>query len=153
MHLENSDSNRSLLTTTCQCSPDIQLHSRMTQEKFCLRWNDFESNISSAFRELRSESDLLDVTIACEDENILAHRVILSACSSFFKTILKRSRSHQNLVLYLRGVARRDMENVLDFMYHGEVSVAQADLNSFLQVAEELQVKGERLGVRSEAEG
>ena len=62
-------------------------------------------------------------------------------------------RSHQNLVLYLRGVARRDMENVLDFMYHGEVSVAQADLNSFLQVAEELQVKGERLGVRSEAEG
>ena len=125
----------------------------MSSEKFCLRWNDFESNISSAFRELRSESDLLDVTIACEDENILAHRVILSACSSFFKTILKRSRSHQNLVLYLRGVARRDMENVLDFMYHGEVSVAQADLNSFLQVAEELQVKGERLGVRTEAEG
>jgi len=114
----------------------------MSQEKFCLRWNDFETNISSAFRELRNENDLFDVTIACEDENIQAHKVILSACSSFFKTILKRSRSHQNLLLYLRGVTHKDMSSVLDFMYHGEVNVAQDDLNSFLQVAEDLKVKG-----------
>eukprot|EP00091_Calanus_sinicus_P003568 TRINITY_DN13741_c0_g1_i1.p1 TRINITY_DN13741_c0_g1~~TRINITY_DN13741_c0_g1_i1.p1 ORF type:complete len:244 (-),score=63.13 TRINITY_DN13741_c0_g1_i1:78-809(-) len=34
------------------------------------------------------------------------------------------------------------MEAVLNFMYHGEVNVAQDDLNSFLQVAEDLRVKG-----------
>merc|ERR1712037_98351 len=34
------------------------------------------------------------------------------------------------------------MESVLNFMYHGEVNVAQDDLNSFLAVAEELRVKG-----------
>ena len=47
-----------------------------------------------------------------------------------------------SLVLYLKGVTYRDMESVLNFMYHGEVNVAQDDLNSFLAVAEELRVKG-----------
>ena len=115
----------------------------MTQEKFCLRWNDFETNISSAFRDLRNENDLFDVTIACEDDNIQAHKVILSACSSFFKRVLKRTRNHQNMLLYLKGVSRQNMESVLDFMYYGEISISQDDLNSFLQVAEDLQVKGE----------
>ena len=49
-------------------------------EHFCLRWNDFESNISQAFREIRDEKDFFDVTLACEDEQVQAHKVILSAC-------------------------------------------------------------------------
>ena len=117
----------------------------MTQEKFCLRWNDFETNISSAFRDLRNDNDLFDVTIACEDDNIQAHKVILSACSSFFKRVLKRSRHQQSMLLYLRGVSRQNMESVLDFMYYGEISISQDDLNSFLQVAEDLKVKGDTL--------
>merc|ERR1712126_408336 len=39
-----------------------------TAEKFCLRWNDFESNISVAFRELREEKDFFDVTLAVAEE-------------------------------------------------------------------------------------
>jgi hypothetical protein len=55
----------------------------MNSEKFCLRWNDFEGNISAAFRELRDDKDFFDVTLACDDEQIQAHKVILSACSPF----------------------------------------------------------------------
>ena len=33
------------------------------QEKFCLKWNEFETNISLAFRELHEENDFLDVTL------------------------------------------------------------------------------------------
>ena len=122
----------------------IPTQSKMNQtEKFCLKWNDFESNISSAFREIRTDGELFDVTLATEDEEHLqAHKVILAACSGFFRNILKRSGSHQNLLLYLKGVSSRDMTSVLNFMYHGEVSVAQDDLNNFLQVAEDLRVKG-----------
>ena len=47
----------------------------MSSEKFCLRWNDFESNISSAFRELREDKDFFDVTLACDDDQIQAHKV------------------------------------------------------------------------------
>jgi len=113
----------------------------MSSEKFCLRWNDFERNISSAFKDIREEKEFFDITIACEDEQLSAHKVILSACSPFFKKVLCRNH-HQHPLLYLKGVSFKDMEAVLNFMYHGEVNVAQDDLNSFLQVAEDLRVKG-----------
>jgi len=113
----------------------------MGSEKFCLRWNDFESNISSAFRELRDDKDFFDITLACDDEQIQAHKVILSACSPFFRNILRRN-PHQHPLLYLKGVKYTDLQSVLNFMYHGEVNVAQDELNSFLAVAEDLRVKG-----------
>jgi len=113
----------------------------MGTEKFCLRWNDFESNISSAFRELRDDKDFFDITLACEDEQIQAHKLILSACSPFFRNILRRN-IHQHPLLYLKGVKYTDLQSVLNFMYHGEVNVAQEELNSFLAVAEDLRVKG-----------
>eukprot|EP00092_Neocalanus_flemingeri_P038273 GFUD01041658.1.p1 GENE.GFUD01041658.1~~GFUD01041658.1.p1 ORF type:complete len:325 (+),score=77.95 GFUD01041658.1:232-1206(+) len=110
-------------------------------EKFCLRWNDFESNISSAFRELREDKDFFDVTLACDDDQIQAHKVIISACSPFFRSILRRNR-HEHPLLYLKGVKYADLVSVLNFMYHGEVNVAQEELNTFLAVAEDLKVKG-----------
>jgi len=113
----------------------------MGSEKFCLRWNDFESNISSAFRELREDKDFFDVTLACDDEQIQAHKVILSACSPFFRSVLRRN-PHAHPLLYLKGVRYSDLTSVLNFMYHGEVNVAQEELNSFLAVAEDLKVKG-----------
>ena len=113
----------------------------MESEKFCLRWNDFESNISTAFRELREDKDFFDIALACENEVIQAHKVILSACSPFFRDVLRRY-PNQNPLLYLKGVKYTDIHSVLNFMYHGEVNVAQEDLNSFLAVAEDLKVKG-----------
>jgi len=114
----------------------------MASEKFCLKWNDFEANISSAFREIRDDKDFFDVTLACEnDEQISAHKVILSACSPFFRNILRRNQ-HQHPLLYLKGVKYSDLLSVLNFMYHGEVNVAQEELNDFLSIAEELRVKG-----------
>merc|ERR1719222_888054 len=52
------------------------------------------------------------------------------------------SRPEAHPLLYLRGVKFQDLQSVLNFMYHGEVNVAQEELNSFLAVAEELRVKG-----------
>jgi len=110
-------------------------------EKFCLRWNEFENNISHSFRELRDDKDFFDVTLACDDNQLQAHKVILSACSPFFRSVLKKN-PHQHPLLYLKGVKYEDILSVLNFMYHGEVNVAQEELNSFLAVAEDLQVKG-----------
>ena len=85
--------------------------------------------------------DFFDVTLACEEEQVQAHKVILSACSPFFRAVLRKN-PHSHPLLYLKGVKCGDMQAVLNFMYHGEVNVAQEDLNSFLSVAEELKVKG-----------
>jgi len=117
-------------------------------DNFCLRWNDFAENVSGAFKELRTESDFFDVTLACTDsgtKTLQAHKVILSACSNFFKSTFRQqtnANKHPNPYIYLRGVTYTDLTSILDFIYNGEVNVAQEDLNSFLAVAEELQIKG-----------
>ncbi len=125
-----------------------------SSENFCLRWNDFEANVSGSFRELRAEADFFDVTLACNEsassssaapsasKTLQAHKVILSASSPFFKSMLRNVVGHPNPLIYLRGIKFSDLEHVLDFVYHGEVNVAQDDLNSFLAVAEDLQIKG-----------
>jgi len=112
-----------------------------SSEKFCLKWNDFETNISSAFREIREDKDLLDCTLSCGPQQIQAHKLILSSCSPFFRTVFKQN-PHAHPLLYLKGISYTDLQAVITFMYHGEVNVAQEDLNNFLQVAEELKVKG-----------
>merc|ERR1719219_2569113 len=44
--------------------------------------------------------------------------------------------------IFLHGVRHEDIQAILDFMYNGEVSVNQADLRSFLSIAEDLRVRG-----------
>ena len=110
-------------------------------EKFCLRWNDFEANISSAFRDLKEEKDFSDVTLVCADQQVEAHKVILAASSPFFKRVLRKAQ-HSHPLIFLKGVKFSDLESVLSFVYNGEVNVAQADLKNFLATAEELEVKG-----------
>jgi len=83
-----------------------------------------------------------NVTLCCDDDSqVDAHKTILSACSPFFRSVLKRN-PHQHPLLYLKGVKYKEMVAILDFMYMGEVNVAQDELNSFLAVAEDLRVKG-----------
>ena len=84
-------------------------------ENFCLRWNDLENNISSSFRELRDDKDFFDITLVCDDNQLEAHKVILSACSPFFRTVLKKN-PHQHPLLYLKGVTYRELLPVLNFM-------------------------------------
>jgi len=122
-----------------------------TNEKYCLRWNDFESNISTAFRELREEKDFFDVTLACDDKQVQAHKVILSACSPFFRSVLRRN-PHQHPLLYLRGVKYNELVNVLNFMYQGEVNIAQEELTEFLSVADDLRVKGLAQGSKTQGQ-
>ena len=110
-------------------------------EKFCLKWNDFQENVQAAFSDLRGDLDYADVTLACEDQTIEAHKVILSICSPFFRDILKKNQ-HPHPLIYMRGLNPRDLTAVLDFIYHGEVKIAQEDLDGFLALAEEMQLKG-----------
>ena len=111
-------------------------------EKFCLKWNDFKQNISTSYIELRESSDFCDVTLVCEgNHQIEAHRVILSACSPFFNTVLKKNK-HSHPLIYMRGIKAKSLGAIVDFIYQGETNIFQEDLDAFLALAEELQLKG-----------
>lgn len=61
----------------------------MAADHFCLRWNNYQSNMVSELDSLRSDEDLVDVTLSCEGQLLKAHKVILSACSSYFRNVFK----------------------------------------------------------------
>jgi len=108
---------------------------------FCLKWNNFQQNIFSTIRNLRLDLDFLDVTIFCKGRQLKAHKVILSACSNTFKSILKETQApHPVIVLW--DVEAKDVSALLDFMYNGQVDIQQDDLERFLIVADRLQVRG-----------
>ena len=70
------------------------IHAQRTMsEKLCLKWNDFQENVNSAFGDLRGSGDFSDVTLACEDgQQIEAHKVVLAASSPFFQNLLRRNK-------------------------------------------------------------
>ncbi|KAJ9594148.1 hypothetical protein L9F63_014404, partial [Diploptera punctata] len=59
------------------------------QQQFFLKWNDFQSNMVSSFKHLRDEKSFTDVTLACEGQTCKAHKMVLSACSPYFKSLLE----------------------------------------------------------------
>ena len=111
-------------------------------EKLCLQWNDFKDNIKTAFANLREDNDFADVTLACEDgQQVEAHKVILAASSPFFQKLLGRNK-HPHPLIYLRGMKYEEITAIVDFLYFGEANVYQENLDSFLAIAEEFQLKG-----------
>ncbi|XP_018563635.1 protein jim lovell isoform X1 [Anoplophora glabripennis] len=110
-------------------------------QQFCLRWNNFQANITSQFETLRDDEDFTDVTIACDGQRLQAHKVVLSACSPFFKELFKTNPCPHPIV-FMRDVEARHIVALMEFMYAGEVNVAQAHLSAFLKTAESLKIRG-----------
>ncbi|XP_046676109.1 sex determination protein fruitless-like isoform X1 [Homalodisca vitripennis] len=110
-------------------------------QQFSLRWNNYVSQLTDAFGSLRYEEDLVDVTLSCEGGRLKAHKMLLSACSSYFRDIFKENPC-QHPVIVFRNVKLRDLQAILDFVYKGEVNVLQEHLESFLGTAELLEIKG-----------
>ena len=114
----------------------------MQSEQFCLKWNDFHSNLSSSFGLLRNENYLEDITLVTDDHHqIAAHKLVLSACSEYFRNVLSKN-SHSHPMLCLDGVTKGDLINVIDYVYYGQVQIHQDNLDQFLQIAQKFQLQG-----------
>ena len=111
-------------------------------DKFCLKWNDFQKNLSRTFKQLRHEEDFYDVTLVSEDQKqIQAHKLVLSSCSEYFSNILKHNK-HSNPLLCFENLSTKDIQHVLDYIYNGEVQVEHDQLDRFLDIAEKLKLEG-----------
>ena len=111
-------------------------------EKFCLKWNNFQSNASKSFSCLRKEEDFFDVTLVSDDEqHIAAHKLVLSASSEFFKNILKKT-SHSNPLIYLHGFSSKYLQLMMDYIYEGETQIFQTDIDTFLEAGKKLKIEG-----------
>ena len=111
-------------------------------EKFCLKWNDYQSNWNKALHDLQKDTEFADVTLISDDKvKFPAHKILLSSCSNLFKFILK-GNGQLNSLMYLSGVNSLNLGFILDFIYNGEVSIYQEQLDSFLLSAKMLEIEG-----------
>ena len=111
-------------------------------ERLCLKWNDFQENLNSAFGVLRNDQDFADVTLVCEDgTQIETHKTVLASSSPFFMEILKKNK-HPHPMIYMRGLKAEALVAMVDFLYYGEANVNQESLEVFLSLAEELRLSG-----------
>ncbi|KAG5892774.1 hypothetical protein JTB14_007989 [Gonioctena quinquepunctata] len=110
-------------------------------QQFCVRWNSYQSNLQNAFPKLLTSEHFVDVTLACENEMLKCHKVVLSACSTYFEKLLLDNPC-QHPIIFMKDMKFTEVQSLVDFMYKGEVNVTQDDLPSLLKSAEALQIRG-----------
>merc|ERR1719186_354070 len=106
-----------------------------------LNFSEFNENILENLKNIQSRGDFCDMTLACDDKTIPAHKFIVASSSSVLANILKQNNSFHPCI-YLRGVQYTDLLNLLDFMYKGGVEIRREELAKFLAVAKDLKIKG-----------
>ncbi|XP_026827406.1 mucin-5AC [Ooceraea biroi] len=113
----------------------------MSMQQFCLRWNNHQPNFISVFSNLLTNETLVDVTLAAEGRQIQAHKVVLSACSTYFQSLFTMNPCQHPIVI-LKDIKFSDLKIMVDFMYYGEVNISQDQLPSIIKTAESLKIKG-----------
>ena len=104
--------------------------------------DDFANQIVQTCSELYRNNLLTDVTLVCDDKvKIFAHKIVLSAGSSFFRDFFV-TNVHEKPLLYLKGIRQQHLLPLLQFMYNGEATIYEDILNEVLAAAQDLEIVG-----------
>eukprot|EP00090_Calanus_glacialis_P014224 TRINITY_DN2295_c0_g1_i1.p1 TRINITY_DN2295_c0_g1~~TRINITY_DN2295_c0_g1_i1.p1 ORF type:complete len:517 (+),score=122.96 TRINITY_DN2295_c0_g1_i1:220-1770(+) len=113
----------------------------MDPQLFCLRWNNHQTNLLSVFDQLLQVEAFCDVTLAVDGASLKCHKMVLAACSNYFQNLFMENTCKHPIV-FLKDITFNQIRALLDYMYHGEVSVQEEELPALLKIAEALKVKG-----------
>jgi hypothetical protein len=114
----------------------------MDEEKTQFSFGDQRERSANTFKQMWDSLEFTDVTLVTGDnQQIKAHKFLLSTYSNLFKKILVRN-PHPNPLIYLKDVKHKDLVKVLNFLYCGHCSVGAADLSDFLRTGTDLEIIG-----------
>lgn len=124
-------------------------------QHYCLRWNNYQSNMTSVFHQLLQNESFVDVTLACNESTLKAHKVydclldvinicflcfnvtrwfivfyqvVLSACSSYFQKLLMDNPCKHPTIILPFDICFNDLKFIIEFVYRGEIDVSQSEL-------------------------
>lgn len=129
----NNDSNNN--------SKDNAMTAAAASQQFCLRWNNYQTNLTCVFDQLLQSESFVDVTLACDGNQIKAHKIVLSACSPYFQSLFFDNPC-QHPIIIMRDVKWPELKAIVEFMYKGEINVNQDQISPLLAIAEMLQIRG-----------
>ena len=109
--------------------------------KYNLKWNSHHAEAFGNFDLLRNREMLVDVTLSCGGQTLKAHKLVLCTGSAFFEKLLQRD-TNSSPIVHFHGIDMMHLRLLVDFMYLGEVDVPSSDLEEFIALADNLEVKG-----------
>ena len=102
----------------------LVLKAFLVSSLFCSVWSG--TTLRKIWLDLREDKDFTDVTLAWDDQQVKAHKVVLSSSSPFFlNTFKKNKNSHP----YMRELKAKELVSIVDFIYIGEVNIWKDFLN------------------------
>lgn len=124
-----------------QKQSEVNEPSSSNPQQFCLRWNNYQSNLTSVFDQLLQNESFVDVTLVCDGHSIKAHKIVLSACSPYFQDLFFENPCKHPVIIML-DIKWPVLKAAVDFMYKGEINVCQDQISPLLRVAEMLKIRG-----------
>lgn len=119
----------------------LPLPPSQSPQQFCLRWNNYQTNLTNVFDQLLQSESFVDVTLACEGHSVKAHKMVLSACSPYFQSLFFDNPCQHPIVI-LKDIKWTELKAAVEFMYKGEINVSQDQIGPLLKVAETLKIRG-----------
>lgn len=78
----------------------------MAGQHYCLRWDNYQSNMTSVFHQLLQTEAFVDVTLACNEASLKAHKVGRCTRRAWKDRERERQRSIATAINRARGIER-----------------------------------------------
>lgn len=111
-------------------------------QQYCVRWNSHLCSLSTAFPQLLDQEKFVDVTLACEGQQVHCHKVVLAACSQYFDNLLSQNPCKHPIIILPSDIKLWTIQALVEFMYKGQVNVSQAGLPDLVKSGDLLQIRG-----------
>uniref|UniRef100_A0A0K8TMM3 BTB domain-containing protein n=1 Tax=Tabanus bromius TaxID=304241 RepID=A0A0K8TMM3_TABBR len=108
-----------------------------------LKWMGHTATIVELQKNLYKDAASCDVTIATKGKKFRAHRFLLCCSSDYFKEVFHGISENGDTTIIVPDVKDSVMENILHFMYLGQVCVNSFNLSDFLETINLLGIKSE----------
>ena len=120
----------------------IKLKVEIMCEEFLLKWNDYQSSFSQMMSSLCLSQEMVDCSISAGSKTYSVHRMVLSTCSAYFRSLFAGVAPHQHPVIVISETKDELVELLVRYMYSGQVSVTEDQLVPLVQAAKSLGIKG-----------
>ena len=115
----------------------------MAKAQSKVKWTTYCDHLKECMMKIYENDQNYDVTLVCCDgRTINVHQIVLTMSSNFFVDILKDFPAHLPPVISIPDMKYEILEQVVNFMYNGEIQLSSNQLSDFLESFSLFQLKG-----------
>ena len=103
----------------------------------------YQDSLSSAsVRQIWESRELCDLSLVSGEEGVFpCHKLVLSAASPLMRRVLANPAMS---AVFMFGITSAEVDNILQFLYAGQVSLKTTEVQAFMKIAEQLEIRNIR---------